>query len=335
MTERSTASPARIWIRRLVPVLGTLLILALLLGSVEPEPLLEALAGTRLDLLAAAVGLGLMVRMGLMVDRWRRILDALGCRLGPGPAIRLGWASLPLQLGTPAKAGAVLLALYLERHHRLPAPEALSSQGLPRLHSLAVLAPLSLLGITQLAGAGLAPERSTSLAIQLGLACAAGLVGLGILLRWHRELVARVAGLSGLLARWLEGLLASLTLIPPQRQAGLFAYSATILLIELCGVWLLYRAVGVELDLLGFLPGIAIAVIAANIPIALGGFGTREAATLLIFGAFGSPESLLAAGLLWSFSLYLLPILLGLPAVPSVLRGLVAEGTKETPCEAS
>ncbi|MFH1469535.1 MAG: lysylphosphatidylglycerol synthase transmembrane domain-containing protein [Pseudomonadota bacterium] len=317
--------PERLGRRYLLPAGFALLLLILLVDQVAWPALMAALHAVHPARLAGATALLLVARYGFQLDRWGRTLSALGCRLRAGDLLRIGLASGSLQLGTPGKLGTVLVAAAFERGGRLDAPAVLSSMALPSLHSgimLLALAPLGL-GLWEAPGA-VAALLPTGTPSRWGLVAGAGALVLGVA-ALVRAFGARSAPRRGPLA-WTRGLAAVFLRIPPGIQVALFLYSAFCFLLEVAAVGLLLRACGVTPPLPLLVGGICLVLLVANLPVSLGGLGTREAATLVLFAAYGAPATLLAAGLLWSVLFYLLPIALGLPWVPGLLGAVLEEG---------
>ena len=145
----------------------------------------------------------------------------------------------------------------------------------------------------------------------------------------RRPLQAGLERVSTRLARWVGGLLASITKLPLGVQLAILAYSAFILVLELSGVYLLHRAVHLDIGYLHFMLGASLAIIVGNLPITVGGFGSREAVLMMVFTQVGSSETVLSAGLLWSAIFYLLPVLVGLPLVTLMFRQLARDRRSE------
>ncbi len=297
------------------------MLLRALVVRVDTQQLSDALLRSDPLLLAGACVVSLLVRVPLSADRWRRILVALDHPISGRVAVFTAIASHPMQFLTPGKAGLLLVAHWLERRHGLHTAVALSSFGLPRVHNLAVLLALGTVGsLGAVLGTGIG--AGFGFAGQAAVALVGMVVILAIIVRFH-GVAAELAGrVSPRLARWVDGLLAALTQVPPRDQLWLMVYSTAILLFELGGVYLLFLAVGAELGPLHFMFGASAAVVVSNVPLTVGGVGTREAVIMVLFAAAAEPGVLLAGGLLWSSVFYLLPAVLGVPFGLALLRQL-------------
>jgi len=306
----------------LLGLTGTVLLFVALLSRSEPAALLQALRGTRLDLLGLSCILSLFVRFLLQPWRWLVILRIMGHTLPAHQMMFLCAAGYPLRFGTPGKLGAVVDALWLDRRHGVSLARGLSSIALQRAHNLLLFLSLALAGLAAFPFPG--ADKTGRPALFAALALSLLLAGVGATWLIHRPLTDGMARVSQRLARWFEDLLASLTKVNPRQQAGLFLFSALILAVELSGVYIIYFTVSVNLSYPAFVGGVAAATIVSNLPVTVGGFGTREAATAVLFSGAGSHEAVLCAGMLWSAFFYLLPLLIGLPFVAPLVKQAVA-----------
>ena len=74
----------------------------------------------------------------------------------------------------------------------------------------------------------------------------------------------------------------------------------------------------------------SLVVLMSNIP-SLGGIGPREATLVAVFSPYADKATLLSVGLLMSFSVQVLPALLGIPLMFSLLRAVTPDTKKEAP----
>jgi len=95
--------------------------------------------------------------------------------------------------------------------------------------------------------------------------------------------------------------------------SGLFAYAGFYEFIKLFNCYLIMRAFNIDVSLIVVITLGAMVMLASELPISFLGLGTREAAVILLFAKYAPPETLLAAGLLFSFIEYILPNLVCLP----------------------
>ena len=310
------------WRGAALALVGTALILGLLVHRVEGRHLAVALASVEPGPLGLGIGIGLLNRFLFQGLRLARILAFTGHVVPLRAALIAGWAALPLQLGTPGKLGAVVPALWFERHRAVPALEALGAMLLPRLHSAILHLTAAALGVAFLPGGLLGVPRGP-IGGALGLALALGWVACGSLLWGRRRVEQGLGWLPRRLADWSARLLAAVVRVPASGHARLFGGSAAITAVEYLAIWWLFRAAGVHPTFFHFLAGVGVSILAGTLPVSLAGLGIREATLMVLFAGIAPEPALLSAGLLWSAGLHVLPALLGLFFVPAVLRGLI------------
>lgn len=98
-------------------------------------------------------------------------------------------------------------------------------------------------------------------------------------------------------------------------KKGFFLFFLTILiwLLSFIQIYFLFLSLSLIINFWYFIAAMVIVIFISMIPITIAGMGTRESAILFFFAKLASIEPLLAAGLLFSFTRYWLPSLLGLP----------------------
>lgn len=302
--------------RTLALALSAALIVGLLL-SVDLPSLRAALSEADESLLLAAVGLSMGIHLLVEPLLLWWILRLMGHRLPP----RVVWFTLvavaPVKLLTPAKSGLIFGALYLDRWHGVPTAEALSAMVVDKAHNTAwmllvlALSPLLLVGgdpvwLADVPAAWWAAGAATLLA---GLALA------GLLRQRLAGLVERAPKLREKLAQ----LTAALWKLSLPQQLSVFAATILIVSAGFVQMYLMLRATGVAVPLMTAYLLTPLVILAGALPLTAGGVGSREAAILILFSAWGTPEQLLIAGILNTCVHYLLPALSGLPLVPALL----------------
>jgi len=298
---------------RLRWLIAAALTAAVLLGLAAFVDLAEVTARlAEAEPVTLAVALGLMFASRFVVDavRWRLALAGLGCRLGFAEALLLQASSIPLRLVTPAKSGVLVSAFYLQRRHELPVARALSSVLLEKCHNL--VAYVGLVALLPLAGA---VSGDWALTVPTGwlVAGSAALIA-GASLGW--ALRERVLARLGPRAEKLTQLVSAFWEIGPAGQLVLFALTALGMGLEFVEFHLLFQAVGVHLPLTALTYGLAVSILISNLPLTLGGVGTREAAALVLFAPLADAEGILAAMALLYAAHLLLPAALGALSLP-------------------
>jgi len=113
----------------------------------------------------------------------------------------------------------------------------------------------------------------------------------------------------------LKNLLYSINWIIQRPFKGLILFLLSILawFCSIIQIYFLFLAISANVGFLYFSSAIIIVIFVSLIPITIAGMGTRESAILYLFSAFAPSETLLAAGLLFSFFRYWMMSFLGLP----------------------
>lgn len=304
----------------MLTLLVTIAVLAVLLWQLDLDELRVALVGADRGLVAAAAGASVFGCFVLESLRWRWLLQRLGCDLPVSEAVRLQAVSMPLRLATPAKSGLVLCALYLDRHHGLPLARGLSSVLLEKLHNLVfyllLIVTLPLSHATGQALARLPFPRSWAV---LGSAVVlAAVLALGVLARVLSEGVA--LPLPARLRALLRDLFASLAWLSLAQQAWFLLITTGVMALTFFEFQLLFLSMGISLPLPVMAYAMTLIVLISNLPITLGGLGTREAAAVLLLAPLASQERVVAVmALLYVFHM-LLPALIGVGWLPLFLR---------------
>jgi hypothetical protein len=276
------------WLLRLTGIGIMILILARIdlpaLGRVlERAALLPALA-------AAALTVPILL---VKVARWRLLLGALGIACGFLRASVLFFAALALGVVTPGRLGEALRAFTLHWETGAPLARTFASVLADRLLDLAVLLGTGLVAGAFVLSAGQASRGS--------VAVIAATLAASLLMLWPRfwrlvaALALRIATRSGLQrdpaggAPAVEAFGAAMReLFGPRLALGALATVAAYgLMFVQC--WLIARSLGIPVGL-GTVAGMmALANLAAFLPISILGVGTRDAVLVALFALVGLP----------------------------------------------
>lgn len=90
-------------------------------------------------------------------------------------------------------------------------------------------------------------------------------------------------------------------------------FSILIWIFSMSQILVIFYALGINISLIPFIAFTPLAILTGQIPITLGGAGTRDAAFIFLFSEYGSPDQLLSVGILYSFFRLWLLSLLGIP----------------------
>ncbi len=112
----------------------------------------------------------------------------------------------------------------------------------------------------------------------------------------------------------LENIFLSLRILVKNKKFFLIVVSYT-LLVWICSILqilVFFYALGIKVPIAALLIGAPVAILIGQIPITLGGAGTRDAAFIILFSAYATPEQLLSVGILFSLFRVWLPSLIGI-----------------------
>jgi len=296
---------------------------AALLATVELplEAILEAVQGADRRLLAAAVLLSLVGQVVGGADKLRRVVLSVGGELSLVKAMAMRLGAGPLRLATPFKSGGAASVLFLRNHAGLTLAEATGCLAFDRGLNLAGLLFWMLVGVLAL-GTG----HSLGLLLVPALtALMGGLLVVFLMADLHR-LVARLAGrLHPRLGSLAGELLAPFSQVAAPTRLGLLCYGLLFQTLPSLVAWVLFAAVGAPLGLAEVFAFVNTAMLVAQIPGPLVGIGLREASLVALVGQRAPEEAVLAAGLLLSLTVSVLPLVIGLPLLPWYLHRLAPE----------
>lgn len=308
--------------KRLLAAGVSLAILAVIYHRIGAGPLVEAFAATNAGWLIASLA---MVVPLTLATAWRlQLLMPSSQRLSFGESNRLILAASSLNLILPSKLGDIAKAYFMARDHGLGQSYSLSLVLFEKASDMLSLLAWCLFGLA------LFPERS-ALFWALAAAVAALFVLLVLFLASHRFtagllggagrwLPARIGAKLGKLAGRLDELRSHLA-ASPALAVRVALVSLGIWLLHLVQTWLFVAALGTWMPLLDNLALAPLAILAGLVPLTFAGVGTRDAAVILLYGAYLSPAAGAALGVLFT-ARYLIPALAGLPFVHRYLAAV-------------
>ncbi len=247
------------------------------------------------------------------------VLRTLDMKITFRDTVRVVLGIGPLQLLLPLKGGEVAAVLYFWRYRKMPLGRASSALIFDR--SLNFVAA----GVFLLAGILLQPGGGPDLQSNLLLGTSA-LFAIALFASPLHDLALDIAGrLHPRLERFARAIL------EPWRKMGLLkklfflGYGLVVVIRPVFVCHLLFMAFDVPAPPALVLLYSAAAIFAGHLPGPLMGLGAREAALVGISSqAAGGGETVaLGIGLLLSLIVYVGPMLLGLPWVPSLMRGII------------
>lgn len=304
-------------------------VLAELLRRADLPRLGQLLAGASLPWTAAALALNLL-EMILKAERLRRLAAKKPGKLTRfGPILRVFLSGLPFAALTPAKAGDALRSVALSRAAGLPLPQAVAVHAADKVFDLAALGLLALPGLLFLLGAP-APAALASAPAAAAIwfparrffSTLSARGGKRIPLAWMKQLVPEAVRAGAAFASRDFG--AALRARFPGRP-GTALPALLTLAAWTCAflrAWCAVRALSLPLEAFRFLLLLPAAVVIELLPFSVLGFGTREAALVILFRSETvTLEALLSLSFLLAAVGPLFSALCGVPTSPLVLGG--------------
>lgn len=284
-------------LKRLLPALVSVGILAWLLRDVDPRALAAALSWRIAGWMGAAFVVYGALTLWIEAVSIARLVDAVPGRLSRWTAARIKCASYLVGILHYA-LGAAALSLLLSRRASLPLGRAASVVILVSSADLLVV-----LALAALAASGM--ESGPGVHAGVLLAGLAGFFGGLALLRVPASLgpLERLRQLSV-----FEGL----RTVPAGRLAELFALRIAFAacFVSVCGS--AFVVFGVRTPLVEVVAGVLIVALVAALPIAVAGLGTSQAAFLYVFADYAGRETLLTMSLVLSAGMLLLRAAMGI-----------------------
>jgi glycosyltransferase 2 family protein len=322
--QRALKHRRTVWLAVRIAVTGALLG-ALLHGLGGISAIASALASLSAGTVAIAL-VALTADRLLMTAKWLLLIPARGGRIGLLAGTRIYCSSLLYGLLLPATLGADAIRVALSARRGVRLESVLASVLVERLLGGVALLTLSLVSLAVLrAQHPLSPELDR-LARPLALALAAGLAATGIALvrplppldgtteprRWHAwPGVRRVRALH---TAWHA------QIVSGPRLGAFFGLTLIEQMLPLIPIAFLLRDLG-HLPPLGYVAcAMALAHLAARLPVSIGGIGVQEVSLAYLLTLGGAPHD---AAVLTALALRMLEILC---CVPWWLSGLGALG---------
>lgn len=308
--------------RRLISLLVSLAILAVIYAQVDPAEIAGAFASANAVWLA--VSLGMVVPLTLLTaHRLVRIVPRER-PLGFGESLSLTLAGSTMNLVLPSKMGDVAKGWFLTSRGHLRGGQALALVVFEKGFDMLSLLLWCALGLSFVSA------RSPlfwplAAAVTLGTAA-------GVLVLLSRSVSARVfalvrrfagerlgARIDSTAAGW--GAVQESLLESPARLAGVAALSIFIWFLHLLQIWLFAVALGGTVPFLASLGIAPLAILAGLLPLTFAGVGTRDAALIVLYQPWLAPAAAAALGVLCTMR-YLIPGIAGLPVLGRYLGEL-------------
>jgi hypothetical protein len=278
-----------------VRIIAAVALLGLLVREFGGSDALQAdLWSLPLFALLAALGLNAADRV-LMAWKWVLLLRVRDQKLGVLDATRIYCASMVWGVFLPATMGSDAVRAISTVRHGLPAADVLASIVIERALGLVASLVVGLLGLLAVSLLGELPRALAPIGWFGAVALAGGALVLAISFserfdRWVYE---------GVLARWararpverLREVHATYRSFGSHPRAlwRFFALSLVEQLGPFLPIWVLSRALGLEVSPLYLAGAVTLAFLIARVPLSLGGIGVMEGALVLLLSLEGVP----------------------------------------------
>lgn len=253
-------------------------------------------------------------------DKWWRILRAMGAGATWLEVFRVRLGSDPIRFASPFKSGELVNAAYFA---------GVQDFGFSRAAgSIAFDKAVNFFGTLVWLYAGVVALAKVPPAGHIVLhSCMGAVLVMLLALRMPREILRRVAGrIHVRLGRLATGVLAGFEEFSLARKLGFLAYGVVFQLRPLIVCYLLFVALNTPQmpSLQEFVAFGSVAVLMSNVPLTVAGIGPREAAIMALFAPYGDALTLLSVGVLMSFSIHVIPAIVGIPFMFGLLRAIAA-----------
>ena len=282
-----------------------------LLSKIDLASSLRAARNANLWLLLASLG-QLAVQPLLGALRWKLIIQRLDGELSFAMALRFFWTGLFFNQALPGAVGGDAVRIWL--HWRDGAGRRLAINGVALERMTMVLSLLILVAVMQTWGI----VRSESLVATWlpSLILVAAVSGLSILMVSDR-LVKRFGQWLPLRAIAYLAVDSRKVLLSPLILTAVALISILAYLNMAVTAWLIALALGLTVSLTDCIVLIPLVVLAAILPISVGGWGVREGAAIVLFGAVGVlPTDALALSVIFGIA----GIVMSLPGLAIWIR---------------
>lgn len=236
--------------------------------------------------------------------RWYIILKSMGYHISLKNAIYITIAAFPFLAITPSNTGDLVKGYFLK--NKIPATITFGSVITEKMLDLVSLCILVLIGLTFF--------YMNKVYLIMTLLVLTGLTGLFLSTKlnikipnekWNEKFQNIVLSMKTIMKK-------------PKTFFFLIMYSFLTWVAGIVQIYLFFIAFSVKVPLIAIIALMPIAILISQIPITLGGLGTRESAIIVLFSKYANASALLGVGILFSFFRCLLPALIGLLFVKGV-----------------
>lgn len=277
-------------------LLTTLLIFFLLFLKIDFGEFLLNFKKAGIGILILTLIISIVFNLFISSIKLQNIVHLFNCNLNFKRAFLVRAASLPIRSISPFKAGEVINAYYLKKHHNLALGKGIAVIIIDRFFSLTSLLFFILIALFYM----------KEYYILLILLCLF-LISL-FSLRFFKS------------NEKIKDILEYSKVFRVKEISYIFFISVLLQLSKFINAILLLKALGISVPFLLIILYVSLSILISSVPITIFGLGTREAAIIFFFTQYASYELLLVFSLLFSFVEFIFPTIIGLIFVNKFLR---------------
>lgn len=298
--------------KRLKSILKTILILTITIG-------IFAVIFTRIDFFSAlnvlskaapkylfSAFLLTLISPILRAKRWQIILRAMSYSFPYWKCFAIVMGAASLASITPSKSGDLVKAYYLKK--KVPITKTVGTVLIERVLDVLILVLLCFIGLSFYYR-----ERYFMLVAFFLI----GIVIFFIVVKKEIKLPVKESW-----NKKIQNIFLSTRQLTKNKKTFFLVFFLTIIL-WISAIFqsvIFFYAIGINIPLLFAMANIPIAIFIGQIPVTLGGMGTRDSAIIILFSNYGSNPELLSVGILFSLFRYWLLSLMGTPFMLKLLK---------------
>lgn len=284
----------------------TIAIFYLIFTKIDFRSVVDVLSHANPVYLLLALLLTILIPV-ISAKRWKIILESMKYDISFVDCFCMIMGTLPLTSITPSKSGDVIKAYYLK--DRVPITETIGSVLTERVLDVFALILFCLIG--------LAFYQQSKMIMIITITILFCIVGFFLLS--HKEIKLPIK------ESWNEKLqnilLATKTLTKSKRSFLIvLIYTFSLWFLAVIQTIIFFLSLGVNVPLSFTMANIPIAIFIGQLPVTLGGMGTRDAAIIFLFSNYAASSELLGVGILFSAFRYWLLSVIGIPFMRKMMN---------------
>jgi uncharacterized membrane protein YbhN (UPF0104 family) len=289
----------------IITTIITVLIFAVLFSKINFLSVVNIIKNANLLMLSVAILFSFAFTFVLIPLKWKLILDYIKCDISFKEAVFINVSAWPISMIMPFRSGDLIKSLYLKRQNKLSFKKATSTLVFDNAMDL-----FTLLFFTFLAFIFLSVQLPYKLYFLFSI--------------MTLFLICVILIAKNIPSDFFY----SFKVIPLNKTLFIFTLSSLGLFISFISTYFVFLSINVTIPFLKIMFYSTIIILITTLPITISGFGTREAAIIFFFSNYSTPETLLSAGILLSFTIVVLPSLVSLLFMKKFYNRLFTKNAK-------